>query len=345
MSCLSGAAVVEAAQRSGYQVRAVGIARDGSWVPLAEPPATAGGRLPSVTTNGKLAHLIRAEDGVRLVTVVSGTREWLDSERIDVLFPALHGTNGDDGRVQGMCEVLGLPYVGARCTTCTLAANKALTNPILRTAGLPRLEHWTVQARSFDPEAPGFRLPRMTGPLVVKPATEGLGDGVRICRTTQQVHTALTELATSHDEIVVERYLTGARELECVALVDAEPTLYGPGEVKYQRTEWTVPLPELPDRTLVCPADVPPATRAECRRLAWRVIEVLSASGLVRVDFFLAPDGQLYVNEVTAMPGLQPGSMAQQLWAASALSLEEAIPRLLRDGLRRGAAGAGTPVR
>jgi D-alanine-D-alanine ligase len=312
VSLSSARSLLEAtAERIDWQVRV--IDRDGGWLDAPTSAARVAGR--------------PASNGVAPRLDLAALRD------VDVVFPLLHGPYGEDGRLQGALEVVGVPYVGCGVLGSAVGMDKIAMKAVLGAAGLPQVAHlgltryrWTEQRAAVEAE-----LDRL-GPLVfVKPAN--LGSSIGIARADDAAsRAAAIEGAFRHDRrVIVEAAATGARELEVAVLGSDEPSMSVVGEIRTDAAFYDYEAKYTPGGArLEVPADVPAEVAATCRELARRAFLAIDAAGLARVDLFWRPEtGDLWVNEINTMPGFTATSMFPRLWAASGLAYPDLALRLL----------------
>jgi D-alanine-D-alanine ligase len=312
VSLASGAGVIEAMDPSRYEVLPVLIARSGAWTMEGEPVALApgtGGRGVLVSLDGR------------------------PPRQVDVVFPVLHGPLGEDGTVQGLCEVAGLPCVGAGVAASAVAMDKAMFKDLLRQHGLPTPDSVTVDAGRWarEPEAVREEVAARVGyPAFSKPARLGSSVGISPVPDAEALDEALA-LALAHDaKALVERHVRG-REVEVGVLGNAEPLLVSPvGEITYQSEWYDYDTKYLPDRMrLVVPADLPPATSERVRDLARRAFVAVGCAGMARVDFFVADGDEVLVSELNTIPGFTPTSVYAKLFDAAGVGYPELVARLV----------------
>lgn len=343
VSCVSAGSVLRALDPARYEVIPVGIARDGRWVLASADPSRleiSDGRLPEVDAGA--AEVVLAGDSSRRLSVLAPGRIPRVLGAIDVVFPVLHGPFGEDGTLQGLLEMAGVPYVGSGVFASAAAMDKAHMKALLTAAGLPvgRYEtvtprQWrTVRAETLD------RVSALGYPMFVKPARAGSSVGITRVVQPEQLGAAI-ETAREHDpRVVVEAAVTG-REIECGVLESAEggpPEASVVGEIRVtgSRTFYDFEAKYLDGATeLDVPADVPESVSSQVRRMAAAAFDALGCEGLARVDFFLRPDGAVLVNEVNTMPGFTPVSMFPRLWAATGLDYPALVTRLVQTALAR----------
>lgn len=261
-----------------------------------------------------------------------------ESVQFDVIFPLLHGTNGEDGTVQGLLEVLNLPYVGNGVLASATGMDKVVMKQLFEIAGLPQVPY-TYFIRSEwanEQEAILARCEeKLEWPLFVKPANLGSSVGINKATNREELVKAI-EIALQYDrKIVIEQGIV-AREIELAVLGNDFPEVSVPGEIK--------PVTEFYDydskykdgsTALIIPAELPSETVSSLQELAKRSFKAIDGSGLVRADFFVTADNSIYINEVNTMPGFTPVSMYPLLWQHTNVSYPELINRLITLAIER----------
>lgn len=354
VSCVSALHVAAAMSSERYEVLPVGITREGRWVlPDASLHVLAGGalQLPSgsfeaegtaLNIFGGLSRLPeRPAQGIgREVKPGAGSFYGLSTSPldIDVVFPVLHGPLGEDGTVQGLLELAGIPYVGSGVLGSAVAMDKAMMKVVFRAAGLPTVRHLVFNRHQWvnEPSEVLSRAAQMGFPCFTKPAN--LGSSVGISRCTGETELAAgMKLALRFDRRVLVEANVAGREIECAVLgnEDPRPSVCGeiiPGrdfydyEAKYVRGSSKV----------IVPADLPERVADEIRSCSVRAFKAVDAAGLARVDFFYEPErGRVVINEINTMPGFTEISMFPKLWGASGLGYPELIDRLIDLALQR----------
>jgi D-alanine-D-alanine ligase len=325
---VTAGSVLAALDPDRYDVVPVGITAEGRWVAAETRALTMQGReLPSVVSTADSVAL--SGDPTALPDVLGP---------IDVVFPLLHGPYGEDGTLQGLLELAGIPYVGSGVFASAAAMDKAHMKRLLAASGLDVPGYVVVHdGRPVPADAA-----ELGWPVFVKPARGGSSIGISKVADRSGLEAALAEAFRHDPKVLVEAAVVG-REIECGVLAAADggiPEASMPAEIRLAKdaefydfeakympesgTEFDIP-PELP-------ADV----IDRVRQTAVRAFESLDCDGLARVDFFLADDGRLYVNEVNTMPGFTPASMFPQMWAATGVDYPTLVSRLIDDALRRG---------
>jgi D-alanine-D-alanine ligase len=258
---------------------------------------------------------------------------------VDVVFPVLHGPYGEDGTIQGLLELAGVPYVGAGVLGSAVGMDKIAMKMIFAQAGLPICRWLAVQRHAWraDPIAVQERVATTLGfPCFVKPANLGSSVGISKVRRADELPRALDEAAAHDRRLIVEEGIDG-RELECAVLGNDHPRASVVGEIVPHR-EFYDYLAKYTDgqSDLIIPADVPPATAADVRALACRAFQAIDGAGLARVDFFLERGtDRLLLNEINTIPGFTRFSMYPKLWEASGVAYPALVKELVRLALER----------
>ncbi len=328
VSVASARSVMAAIDRERFDVVPVAIARSGAWLTPEETAAALdrleGQHLAAVQTEG--AGLLSRPEVLRLLG------------EVDVAFPVLHGTQGEDGAMQGLFELAGVAYVGAGVTASAAGMDKTVTKALWRDAGLPVVESMTVLRRraEADPAGVAREAERRFGyPLFVKPACSGSSVGVSKARSREDLAGALAEAGRWDRKLLIERSVTG-REIECAVLGNDEPEASPLGEIAPTAEFYSYEAKYLDSSTaLYAPAELPDATTVEIQRLALAAYRAIDCAGMARVDFFLPADGQPVLNEINTIPGFTRISMYPRLWQVAGLSYRDLISRLIDLGLER----------
>ena len=338
ISCLSAAGILSALDDSRYDVSAVGILPQGRWVRVDPDPRSVGaavvGELPAVADTGDAAVLL--PEPVTHVDAPLAIRD------VDVVFPVLHGPWGEDGTVQGLLEMAGIPYVGSGVFASAAAMDKGHMKALLAAAGLPVGPSIVVTSAQWarDPGEVRDRVTALGYPVFVKPARAGSSVGISRVESPADLDAAVAVAQSWDPRLIIESAITGAREIECAVIVDdsgqpqatrcAEIIVGGEHEFYDFEAKYLDDAAEL-----VVPADLAPEVEAEVRRLAVQAFEALDCEGLARVDFFVRAD-EVLVNEVNTMPGFTPISMFPRMCAASGIEYSQVLDLLIADALRRG---------
>lgn len=345
VSCSTAASVMDALDRERYDVIPVGIARDGHWV-LAPDDADAfrltADQRPSVDTAAPSVIVPTSATAKGLVIHEQGQPP-RDLGEVDVVFPLLHGPFGEDGTVQGMLDLADVRYVGSGVTASALMMDKHHMKVTLAAAGLPVGPYAVITDREWrrDPEAAMATTEGLQYPLFVKPARAGSSFG--ISRVTEPAGLAAAiEVAREFDpKVIIEQGLFG-REIECGILEGRgiePPRASVLGEcvlvAGHDFYDFDAKYLDTGSVVLEAPADVDPVVGARLQEMAVAAFLAAGCEGLARVDFFLTPTGEVFVNEVNTMPGFTPTSMYPRMWAQSGVSYPELIDELVALALER----------
>ncbi len=337
VSCISARYVIDALDPERTEVVPIGITRDGRWHRLSGPPAlpVESGRMPEVTDGSGTVVELAAEAGSRELVAADGSHE-----PIDVVFPVLHGPLGEDGAVQGLLELAGVPYVGAGVLGSAIGMDKDVQKRLFLQAGLPVGPFETVHEKEWadDPEPVEASAEALGYPLFTKPATLGSSVGVSKVHTPAELAVGLDEAFRYARYALVEKGAEGAREIECAVLGNDEPVASVAGEVVpdgHDFYDYDAKYLDEHGAQLLIPADLEPEVLEDVQRLAVAAFRTVRCAGMARVDFFLLDEVELWVNELNTIPGFTSISMYPKLWDASGLPYGELVQRLLDLAIER----------
>ena len=325
VSLASAASVIRGLDPDKYEAVPIGITKDGHWL-VGEGAVK---MLPEVLKGGRRVMLTADPTEAALVPLDRGA----GAQRLDIIFPVMHGTFGEDGTIQGMLDLAGLPYVGAGVLGSAVGMDKDVSKRLLQDAGIPVVPWVTVHRWRWEKEPQTVRAEieeKFEYPLFVKPATLGSSVGMSKAHEAGELAPALDLACEYGMKILVEKAVT-AREIEVSVLGNHEPQASVPGEIVPHREFYDYTAKYLEEGTqLVIPADLKPAQVQKIQNLAVRAFQVLELSGMARVDFFLEKkSGKLFLNEVNTIPGFTSISMYPKLWEASGIPFRELVDRLI----------------
>lgn len=327
VSIVSARTVATALDRAGYTVVPLGIAQDGCWV---------AGQLGEKALRGELDRLEPVGG-----SIAASLRELLDAE-VDGIFPIVHGTWGEDGTLQGLCEMLDLPYCGTGVASSAVCMDKVLAKQVWEANGVPVVDYEVVGRRQLaqDRQATLDRLRRFALPLFVKPAIGGSSVGVSRVDEASALEAALVHGLRFDDRILVERGIAG-RELEVAVLGYPQLEASGVGEIVPGKEFYDYADKYVDDGAqLIHAAEVSSAVEDRLRSTAIRAFEAVGGFGMARVDFLVGgtsadDQAEVFVNEINTLPGFTSISMYPKLWQRAGLEPAELVDRLVQCALRR----------
>ena len=372
VSLSSARSVFEAIDRTKYDLTLIHIAKDGEWrLPAGaaaapriagagadEPGGGGGGEPPAILTGGgggdyALPILVGYPDGGRLLArradgvgplaptagAAAGSHggdAMRAATNLDVVFPLLHGPFGEDGTVQGLLELAGLPYVGAGVAGSAAAMDKAMMKRAFRAEGLPVTDYLVVRRSEWRRDPGGIQAEaeaRLGYPMFVKPANLGSSVGVHRIDDPAAFPRLVEDAAGFDTKVLIEAAALDCHEIECAVLGNDDPEASVVGEIVPSRDFYDYDAKYVDDASeLIIPAPLPPETTERVRELSIAAFRAVDARGLSRVDFFVERCGprRVWVNEINTMPGFTPISMYPKLWEASGIPYAELIDRLIR---------------
>jgi D-alanine-D-alanine ligase len=343
ISLLSARNVLEALDRDRFEPVLVGIDKSGRWHLQEEALLLTASRDPRLQKLNlampEVALAAHPEPSGEVALAVKSAAPF----NVDVVFPVLHGPMGEDGSVQGLLELAGVPYVGAGVLGSAVGMDKDVMKRLLIEAEIPIVPHVTLRARAWQNarEAELDRAEALGFPSFTKPANLGSSVGVSRAIDRQDLAKKI-DLAFEYDtKVLVERGVLNVREVECAVLGNDEPTVSIPGEIVVDHADgfysYDAKYVDEKGATTKIPADLSPQQVNVVQMLALKTFRALECEGLARVDFLLGRDGDLYVNEINTLPGFTAISMYPKLWEASGIGRTELVTRLLELGLERSA--------
>lgn len=334
VSLMSARSVLDALDRTAYEITEIGITKDGRWLSGADAlQAFENGRQEELASVALLG-----EPG--LATLYERRREGLSPlTEIDVVFPVLHGTYGEDGTLQGLLELADLPYVGAGVLAAAATMDKGVFKTLMQGSGIPVVPGITVNSSELAENLDAV-LDRVEAlgdyPFFTKPANLGSSVGISKCINRSDLLEGMME-AAGYDRRLVIEVGVNAREIEVSVMGNDEPEASVPGEIVPGDDFYTYDAKYVHDTSeLHIPAAIDDDAAAEVRRLAVAAYRAVDGAGLARVDFLLDADsGEVYLNEINAIPGFTKISMYPKLWEASGIGYSELLDRLIAYALER----------
>jgi D-alanine-D-alanine ligase len=344
VSVRSARSVIEAIDKSKYEVVPVAITKKGKWL----APAAAAELLPAETQRKLSAQILGADredvaivgDPSRsgLMTLGDGSRQ----KPLDVVFPVLHGTYGEDGTLQGLLEMASIPFVGCGTLASACGMDKVTMKALFKEAGLPICRHTWLLRTDWEEDRQKVlrRIKREIGfPCFVKPANLGSSVGVSKASDISSLQKAI-DLAARYDRKIIIEELVDGREIECAVIGNDEPRASLPGEyVIHEESarflDYTEKYTSTGNVEFIVPARLSKSLITRIQKMAATAYKSIDASGLSRVDFFLKPDGQLLVNEINTLPGLTDVSGFPKMWEATGIPFTRVIDELIELAIER----------
>jgi len=367
VSLLSAASVLNAIDKEKYDVVPIGITKEGRWLTAEHAENLLAGKLqieprnlragdPDMTEPAAVLHrgeaavfppepVHRDKGLVPFQTDASPLRRASDRAiNVDVIFPVLHGTFGEDGTIQGLLELADIPYVGAGVLGSAAGMDKDIMKSLFMAAGIPIVKHVSILRSAWENDPKKIEKlvsSKLKYPVFVKPANLGSSVGISKAHDRKELGSAIEEAARFDRKIVIEEGVGGkkqkAREIECSVLGNDQAEASIPGEI--------VPIKEFYDYNakyleegskLIIPAKLTKAQTRKVQEMAMQAFKAVDCSGLARVDFLMDPkNGKIYLNEINTMPGFTSISMYPKLWAASGLEYSDLIDRLIQLAIER----------
>jgi D-alanine-D-alanine ligase len=354
VSRVSAESVLRNIDREKFDVKMLGITKDGRWLSydgpvellstgewqkIAETKA-----LSAYKTENKPVENIENETAAlalgasaRNIFKVSGTES--DTGKIDVVFPVLHGCNGEDGTIQGLLELAGIPYVGCGVLGSALGMDKAYSKIVFEKEGIPQGKYLVFSRKQVkqDMKAIAIKVEAvLTYPCFVKPSNAGSSVGVSKARNRDELFTALELAAKCDIRVLVEEFING-REIECAVLGNDDPIASTVGEIVPCNEFYDYRAKYIDNNSMaIIPADLPENTIQKIREYSVKAFKSLDCAGLSRVDFFVhRQTGEVFINEINTLPGFTSISMYPKLWEASGIQYTELIERLINLAVER----------
>ena len=340
VSLASARNVMDALRQAGHEVIPIGITPAGRWLTAGDPMALLTGDAP-VQSNGHSHHATgdSAENNTRWA-LLPRTGGAAALPALDVIFPVLHGPFGEDGTVQGLLEMVNVPYVGCGVLASSLCMDKIAAKEIFAAAGLPQSDSRAVlrAAWQHNPEQVLDTLEAAFAyPLFVKPANLGSSVGISKATDRDSLRAALALAARYDRRLLVECAVPHAREIEVSVLGNDDVIASVPGEILPGAEFYDYAAKYLDDSSsLIIPANLDEATTAAVREMAVRAFRAVDGSGLARVDFLIdGESGEIFLNEINTMPGFTRISMYPKLWEATGIAYPDLVSKLVELGLER----------
>ncbi|NBJ71658.1 MULTISPECIES: D-alanine--D-alanine ligase [Clostridia] len=335
VSLQSAKNIVDAIDRDKFEVVLIGVDKEGKWH-LNEPS--------SYLLHADNPKLIQLNKSNETVAIVPGKKEkqfiqtshGAQLDDLDVVFPIVHGTLGEDGSLQGMLRLADLPFVGPDVLASSVCMDKDIAKRLLQAAGI-KVANGIVYRKKEQQVIDYEKVTEQLGtPLFIKPANQGSSVGISKVTTEEEFYQGVKEAFNYDHKIVIEECIIG-REIECSVLGNEEPKASLLGEILPQTEFYSYESKYIDEKgaDLAVPADVSEETTKRIQEIAIQAFKVLECEGLARVDFFLTEAGEIYLNEVNTLPGFTKISMYPKLWEVSGLSYQDLITTLIELAIDR----------
>jgi len=344
VSLASATSVMANLDREKYEVVPIGITKEGGWLLGTEPARLMAAEqhinhTENTETETTTAVTLTGDPRMRRLIPLESGEQLQDNGALDVIFPVLHGTYGEDGTLQGLLDMADVPYVGCGVLGSALGMDKEKMKMVFQAVGLPSVDYLVYRRNEWE-RSPTTIMDaieqRLGYPCFVKPVNLGSSVGINKAHDRAELEHAINVAAEYDRKIIIDRGIN-CRELECAVLGNDEPLASVVGEVIASNEFYDYHAKYLDNKSqVIIPADIPQATAEEVRRQAVTAFLALDLSGLARVDFFLEKEsGQVYINEVNTMPGFTQISMYPKLWEASGLTYAQLLDRLVELAIER----------
>lgn len=328
VSCMSAASVLDHIDREKYKIRTVGITKEGKWIETAAPGE-------KIKDGSWIRRINNREVYISPDKTFRGMRTLRGREyKLDCVFPILHGKEGEDGTIQGLLEISGIPFVGCGVLSSACAMDKAVTKALVGNTGIRQARYCVTDRYTFSsqPMEELVRIERVFRdeyPLFVKPACEGSSVGITKATTRAELLEGIKKAALADHKVLIEEAITG-REMEVAVLGNRSPHASPIGEIFSGEEFYTYEAKyhNSASRTEIV-TDLPPTKECEMKDAALTIYKTLGCRGMARVDFFYSDEGEVVFNEINTIPGFTEISMYPKMWEAAGIDYTELIDRLI----------------
>jgi D-alanine-D-alanine ligase len=337
ISLLSAKSVIDAIDKNKYEVFLIAIDKNGEWHLKKDYEYLIH------EDNSKLVHLYGHKEAVALIPkqhrkelMCYSGNQLQDSLQLDVIFPILHGTFGEDGTVQGLLKLANIPFVGTGVLGSAVGMDKDVMKRLLRDAGIPIAHFMTVRAANREELSFEEVVDQLGLPFFIKPANAGSSVGITKVKEKDEFASALEKAFLYDRKILIEEFIPG-REIECSVLGNDHPIASLPGELIPQHEFYSYEAKYIDENgaSFMIPAILDQELIAHIQNMALDAYRALCCEGMSRVDFFLRPDGKVILNEINTIPGFTKISMYPKLWEVSGIPYADLIDRLIELALMR----------
>lgn len=331
VSLQSARNIFHALNKDRYEIALIGINKDGSWELQNDDFLLNANDPKLIALNSK--NIISSSEKENLVVLSKEDK----NNKIDVVFPILHGSYGEDGTVQGLLKLMGIPFIGPSVLGSALGFDKDVTKRLLNEAGISNTKFVTFKQQD---KISYLKVKKILGlPMIVKPANAGSSIGINKVSNEKEFKQAILEAFIFDTKILIEKFIEGKREIECAVLGNENPKASICGEVitgdAHKFYSYEAKYIDEVGATIQIPAKIPKSLQNEIQNLAVKTFKTLELEGMARVDFFLDRKGKIFVNEVNTIPGFTNISMYPALWQASGVSYSELLDQLINLAIER----------
>jgi len=328
VSLQSAKNIVDAINKDKFNVTLIGIDKNGIWHLNESTHFLLNSDNPSLISLHQSGRNIAFIPGKNEEQIIEFQEKTLS--QLDVIFPIVHGTLGEDGSLQGLLKMVNLPFVGSQVLSSAMCMDKDITKRLLRDAGLnitPFIKLAKKNRKNISFEIASSQL---GCPLFVKPANQGSSVGVNKVTSPEEFEAALEMAFTYDNKVLIEQGIDG-REIECAVIGNDEPSASVCGEIELEDSFYSYDTKYINDKgaTVTIPANIPDEISEKIREISIKAYEVLECTGLARVDVFLTKNGEIFINEINTLPGFTNISMFPKLWEVSGLNYSDLITRLI----------------
>lgn len=336
VSLQSAKSIYEALDKTKYNVYLIGIDKKGHWL-LGNPANyllnAQNPKLISLNKrNSSSVAAVNQAESSEIISLENGQK----MGKIDVFFPIIHGTYGEDGSLQGMLEMLNVAYVGAGVTGSAIGMDKDVQKRLLKEAGINVADFLTVKKSHFNNKTISEIIKKFTFPVFVKPANLGSSVGISKAHNEMELKSSIKDAFKYDTKILIEESING-REIECSVLGNDRPIASVPGEVIPHHEFYSYEAKYIDEKGagLKIPADLPESLIKKIQEIAIKTFLILECAGFARVDFFLKPDNKLYINEINTIPGFTKISMFPKLFGATGIAYSDLLDRLINLAIEK----------
>jgi D-alanine-D-alanine ligase len=335
VSLVSATSVMNALDKEKYEIVPIGITQEGRWISSAESLKLL---KSGAGAENEPERFLVPEPGRR--SLVSSNGEVHPELKLDVVFPVVHGTYGEDGTLQGLLELANIPYVGAGVLASSIGMDKIVQKQLHKHAGLPVVKYeWFLSRHcTFHPKKVVASIERnLTYPMFVKPSNTGSSVGISKAHNRKELLDAIALAAQFDRKVIVEQGVRNAREIEVSVLGNDQPIASVPGEIIPSNEFYDYDAKYVDGKSVaIIPAKLPKAAVKKIRRLAVQAFTALDGAGMARVDFFVVKKtNRIYLNEINTIPGFTSISMYPKLWESSGITYSELLDKLIHLALER----------